>query len=338
MRRVAGILLVTLGAFGITLGLLMPTVVFDRLAVAPLDPDSETVAQGTNMTVFYPGALATGGNPIRTDATVTARRIVSGSFDAPEVKLNGDVALWRVGLVVEDERGTLINAIEQWVCVDRRTAEGLSDCEKQKIDDGTTESTDVDQRGLQYKFPFGTERKDYEFFDVTLRKALPIAYDGEESVNGLATYRFVQTIDPVKLESREVPGTLFGGTAGNITVDRMYQNTRRIWVEPRTGQIVKGEEEQKQFLRGPNNREFVVLGGTIAWTPQTVQEQVDKAKEASDKLAILTRTAPITAWTVGGRMVIGGLLLLQTTPGTPRSRHRGRPKTVEPEPEPAATG
>jgi hypothetical protein len=337
MRRVAGILLVTLGAFAITLGLLMPTVVFDRLAVAPLDPDSETVAQGTNMTVFYPGALATGGNPIRTDATVTARRIVSGSFDAPEVELNGDVALWRVGLVVEDERGTLINAVEQWVCVDRRTAEGQPDCEKQKIDDGTTESTDVDQSGLQYKFPFGTERKSYDFFDVTLRKALPIAYDGEESVNGLATYRFVQRIDAVKLESREVPGTLFGGAAGNITVDRMYQNVRRVWVEPRTGQIVKGEEQQKQFLRGPNNQEFVVLGGTLAWTPQTVQRQVDDAREAADQLVLLTRTGPIVLWTVGGLMVIGGLLLLLMRPGAPTSRHRGR-RTSSPEPEPVPTG
>lgn len=338
MRRVAGILLVTLGAFGITLGLLLPTVVFDRLAVAPLDPDSETVAQGTNMTVFYPSALAQGGNPIRTDATVTARRIVSGKFEAPEVKLNGDVALWRVGLVVEDERGTLVNAVEQWVCVDRRTAEGQRDCEQQKIDDGTTEERDVDQSGLQYKFPFGTERKDYSFFDVTLRRALPIAYDGEESVNGLATYRFVQKIDAVKVDAREVPGSLFGTTDGTLTADRMYENVRTIWVEPRTGQIVKGSEEQRQFLKGPANKEFILLKGTLAWTPQTVQTQVDKAKEAADRLQLLTRTGPIGLWTVGGLMVIGGLLLLLTAKGTPRSRHRGGRGAKAAEPEPVPTG
>jgi hypothetical protein len=331
MRRVAGILLVTLGAFGITLGLLLPTVIFDRLAVAPLDPDSETVAQGTNMTVFYPKALAEGGNPIRTDATVTARRIVSGNLDAPEVKLNGDVALWRVGLVVEDEQNTLVNAVEQWVCVDRRTAEGLQNCEKQKVDDGTTEDTKVDQRGLQYKFPFGTEKKDYSFFDITLRQATPIDYDGQESVNGLATYRFVQRIEATKIESREVPGSLFGGAAGNITVDRMYQNVRTVWVEPRTGQIVKGQEEQKQFLKGPNNQEFIVLGGTLSWTPQTVQTQVDKAREAAAQLVLLTRTGPIVLWTVGGLMVIGGLLLL-VRPHAPTSRHRGgRDRSNEPE-------
>jgi len=47
MRRVAGVLLIALGVFAVTLGFMLPTVVYNRLAVAPLDPDAETVAQGT---------------------------------------------------------------------------------------------------------------------------------------------------------------------------------------------------------------------------------------------------------------------------------------------------
>jgi hypothetical protein len=335
MRRVAGVVLVALGVFAVTLGFMLPTVVVDRLAVAPLDPDSETVAQGTNMTVLYPSLIAAGAaNPIRTDATVTARRIVSGKFDAPEVKVNGDVALWRAGLVVEDERSTLINAVEHWVCVDRRTAEGVQPCSQQKIDDGTSVVTDVDMSGLQYKFPFNTERKDYTFFDVTLRKATPIEYDADEKVNGLAAYRFVQRIDATKLDTRDVPATLMGGTVGTITADRMYQNVRRIWVEPRTGQIVKGQEEVRQWLVNPaNGRGVPVLSGTLTWTPQTVQKQVDLARDASDKLNLLTRTGPIVLWIVGGVLLIGGiLLLLINRGGNSVRRHRG--SRAQPKPEP----
>jgi hypothetical protein len=335
MRRVAGVLLVALGVFAVTLGFMLPTVVFDRLAVAPLDPDSETVAQGTNMTVLYPSLIAAGAaNPIRTDATVTARRIVSGKFDAPEVKVNGDVALWRVGLVVEDERSTLINAVEQWVCVDRRNAEGQQRCAQQKIDDGTSVVTDVNQSGLAYKFPFGTERKDYTFFDVTLRKATPIEYDADEKVNGLSTYRFVQRIDATKLDTRDVPATLMGGTTGTITADRMYQNVRRVWVEPRTGQIVKGQEEVRQWLVNPaNGRGVPVLSGTLTWTPQTIQKQVDLAREAADKLNLLTRTGPIVLWIVGGVLLIGGILLsLINRGGNMVRRHRG--SRAQPKPEP----
>lgn len=335
MRRVAGVLLVALGVFALTLGFMLPSVVFDRLAVAPLDPDSETVAQGTNMTVLYPSLIAAGAaNPIRTDATVTARRIVSGKFDAPEVKVNGDVALWRVGLVVEDERSTLINAVEQWVCVDRRTAQGQQRCAQQKIDDGTSVVTDVNQTGLAYKFPFGTERKDYTFFDVTLRRATPIGYDGDEKVNGLSTYRFVQRIDATKLDTRDVPATLMGGTIGSITADRMYQNVRRVWVEPRTGQIVKGQEEVRQWLVNPaNGRGVPVLSGTLTWTPQTIQRQVDLARDATDKLNLLTRTGPMVLWIVGGVLLIGGILLMVIgRGGNAVRRHRGT--RAQPKPEP----
>jgi len=336
MRRVAGVLLIALGVFAVTLGFTLPSVVYDRLAVAPLDPDTETVAQGTNVTVLYPSMIAAGAaNPIRTDATVTARRIVSGHLDAPEVKANGDVALWRVGLVVEDERSTLINAVEQWVCVDRRTAQGLQKCSKQKIDDGTSVITDVNQTGLEYKFPFDTQRKSYTFFDINLRKATPINYDGEEKINGLTTYRFIQRIDATKLDTREVPAAVLGGTTGAITADRMYQTTRRVWVEPRTGQIVKGSEDVRQWLVNPaNGRGLPILQGTLTWTPQTIQKQVDSAKDAVAKLEMLTSTGPIVLWIVGGVLLLVGivLMLLGAGGGGVTSRHRGN--RAQPKPEP----
>jgi hypothetical protein len=314
---------------------MLPSVIFDRLALAPLSPDTETVAQGTNMTVLYPSLIAAGNpNPVRTDATVTARRVVSGKLDAPEVKANGDIALWRVGLVVEDERSTLINAVEQWVCVDRRTAQGVEKCSEQKIDDGTSVATDMNQTGLEYKFPFNTERKDYTFFDITLRTATPIEYDGEEKINGLNTYRFIQRIGATKLDTRDVPAQLLGGTTGVITADRMYQNTRRVWVEPKTGQIVNGSEEVRQWLVNPaNGRGLPVLQGTLAWTPQTIQKQVDEARENADKLNLLSDTAPMVLWIVGAVLLIGGIvLMLLGQRGGTGSRHRGSRSQPKPEP------
>jgi hypothetical protein len=275
---------------------------------------------------------------VRTDATVTARRIVSGRLNASEVKVNGDVALWRVGLVLEDERSELVNAVEQWVCVDRRTGQGVRPCTQQKIDDGTRVDTGADMSGLEYKFPFNTQRKDYAFFDVSLRVATPIRYDGQDKINGLDTYRFVQTIQPTKLEDREVPGDLVGGAAGTtVTAQRLYQNIRTVWVEPYTGIIVKGQEQVRQWLRGPDGRDGqVLLAGTIVFTPQTVQRQVDDAKDGRSKLMALRVTGPILAWVVGTLFVLGGLLLLLTRrrgPGPEPSRHRGpRPERV---PQPA---
>jgi hypothetical protein len=337
MRRVVGVLLIALGVFALTLAFSLRFVVVDRLALAPLDPDTETVAQGTGMTVFYAGSLKDPSIPRqRTDATLTARRVVQGDLKASEVEVNGDVAMWWVGLVVEDERSTLISAVEQHVCVDRRTAVAANPCSGKAIVEGSNQNTDITMSGLQYKFPFDTQKKDYAFFDITLRTATPIKYDGAEKINGLDTYRFVQTIEPTKLEDRDVPGDLVGGSpTESVKAQRWYQNVRTVWVEPYTGVIVKGQEESRQWLRAPDGRDGQVLvAGTLTFTPQTIQNQVDNAEESKAKLRALKVIGPLVALLLGVVLVVLGVLLVvrgrRARPGP--ASHRGRKPTRVPEP------
>ena len=298
MRRVVGVLLIALGVFAVTLGFTLPTVVYDRLAVAPLDPDSETVAQGTNMTVLYPSLIAAGAaNPIRTDATVTARRIVSGKFDAPEVKVNGDVALWRVGLVVEDERCTLINAVEQWVCVDRRTAEGQRTVRSRRSTTAPPSSRTWTSPAWQYKFPFDTERKEYMFFDVTLRKATPIQYDGTRRSTGWPRTGSSSASIRRRWNPRRAGGTARRQPPAPSPPTGCTRTRAGCGSSRSPGRSSRASEESAQWLRNPANRPGVpVLAGTLTWTPQTVQRQVDAAREAADKLVLLTRTGPIVLW------------------------------------------
>jgi hypothetical protein len=330
VRRITGVILVALGAFAVALGLLLRFVVADNVALAPLDPDSETVARGTGVTVFYPESFSNPDVPTqRTDATVTATRKVNGRLVSPDVQVGGDVALWRVGLVLEDEQFRLVNAVEQWVCVDRRNGRSVSPCEEEKVLTDAGTETDVDFAGLNYKFPFDTERRDYPFFDITLRKATTARYDGEEKVNGLPTYRFVQRIEPVQLDTRQVPGNLVGeATDTTVEAGRYYQNVRTVWVEPYTGSIVKGQEETRQVLRGPAGGELVVFAGTLAFTPETVRRQVDEAQEGRDGLRMLKEIGPKSAWALGLLLFLAGLLLIFTGRGA-SARHRGRSFTTE---------
>jgi hypothetical protein len=304
MRRVASLLLLTLGVFAVVLGLLMRFYVHSALGVAPLNPATTTVAKGTGMTVFYPGDLKQ-----RTDATVTATRQVRGTLAAPEVKIGGNVALWHVGLVLEDEDGNLVNATEERVCVDRRTALSVSKCSEQSIN----QDTNVQHTGLAYKFPFNTKKHDYPFFDVTLRGSTPpMHYDSEDVVNGLPVYRFVQTIPPTKIAELQVPGNLVNGDAtAVVTADQYYQNVRTVWVEPYSGIIVKGQEEIRQTLHGPDGREGeVLLAGTIAFTQDTVRDQVKDATKARSQLRLLYDTGPLVMVPVGVVLIVAGALLL----------------------------
>ena len=93
-------------------------------------------------------------------------------------------------------------------------------------------------------------------------------------------------------------------------------------------------EEIRQWLVNPaNGRGIPVLQGTLTWTPQTIQRQVDDAKKNSAKLNTLTKTAPLVLWIVGGVMLVLGIFLtvMGSRGGGSVHRHRG-PRAQKPEP------
>lgn len=305
MRRSATALLLVLGIFALVLGGALRFYVHNQLAVAPLDPDATTVSKGSQMTVFYPGTLKQ-----RTDATLTATSRVRGSLTAPEAKPDGDTAVWSVGVVIEDDNNTLVSASVDKVCLNRRTSMSVSDCNSQSIDNEKVKHT-----GLAYKFPFNTQKKDYEYFDSTLKASPVIRFDSEDTVNGLPVYRFVQAIPATKVEEEDVPGDLVNGQASEtVHAGLFYQNTRTLWVEPYSGAIVRDDEDVREVLRGPDGRDgTVLLSGKLAFTQQTVQDQVKTAKDARSQLRLIFDTGPLVLLIAGLLLAAGGVVLLLTS-------------------------
>jgi Porin PorA len=294
VRRAISLVLLTLGIFGVAMGLLLRLYAYPRLALAPLNPDATTRATGT-ATVFYPADLKQ-----HDGVDVIATRRVQGKIDSPEVKINGGVAVWEMGLVTEDTNGGLVDAVDQWVCVDRRNAQALHPCTDEKVNGDAS----VAATGLQYKFPFHTGRHDYSFYDVATNTAPLIHFDGVETIDGLSTYRFVQQVPITKIANLDVPASLAGGTGDEtVTAGRMYEDVRTVWVEPATGTIVKGQEKIHQFLRGPDGNDGQVLfDGTLVFTPDTVAAQVKQAKSDRAKVGLL--------YDAGPRLIIGAGILL----------------------------
>ena len=64
--------------------------------------------------------------------------------------------------------------------------------------------------GQIYKFPFDTEKKSYDVWDGPTRRGLEATYEGEESIEGTSVYKFVQVIEPTVIDTRDVPGSVFG--------------------------------------------------------------------------------------------------------------------------------
>ncbi len=316
MRRIVGFTLVFVGVFAVVLGVLLRVWAYPALAKAPVKPETTSIAVGKDVTALL--VLRENGVPnpqIRTGLNLTSTRFVTGDLRAPEVMADGDIAAWvEATRVTDDETGTVVSASVREVCLDRATNMGVTPCQNQYIEDQAEgqRDTDVQQPGLSLKFPFGTERRDYPMYDVALRAPVDATFEGEEEIDGLTVYRFVQVIPRSKIGEREVPGALIGKSEPMVRADLYYENRRTMWVEPVTGQIIDGSEERKQELRTfdqPEGGGTLVFDGTLEFDDKTVKANVSAAAENKSGLWLLT-TFPLILWIAGGALLVVGLVLL----------------------------
>jgi hypothetical protein len=319
VRRVVTYVVLGLGVFAVALGLLLKLYTYPRVAKIPVDPNSVVYAEASNATALMYIKQDSGATlpEIKSGLTLKVTRSVRGFSDQPEVTQNGDVASWKEGVdVVDASSGNRVLNTERQLCLDRRTNEAVQPCTTQYVKNKVSKSFEavrednVFQPGISLKFPFDAEKRSYQMFDLTLRQSVEAKFDGEDQLNGLDVYRYVQDIPATKLESRDVPGALLGESETIVKADLFYQNKRTVWVEPVTGQIIKGSEEQLQELRLPTeDTGTAVFKGTLTFTDATVADNVNKANDNKSKLGLLT-TLPIILWIVGPVLIVVAVLML----------------------------
>ena len=122
---------------------------------------------------------------------------------------------------------------------------------------------------------------------------------GHRDDPGLATYRFVATVEDEPVDVVEgVPGT--------------YSNVVTVNVDPVTGWIVKGGQDQQRYLDDGTQ----VLDVDITWTAETIANAMHEAKANGESLNLVLKVVPIVGFVVGGLALVGGLFLIlrQTEP------------------------
>ena len=308
MRKILGLICIALGVALVGLAIALPSYVYPRVAKAPENPDTTQVAQGTGITVLLPRGLQEGGPRILTDKTVTVTRDIDGQ------KVEGadeDNPFYRLAFKadVEGEQPPLLQAYVEGAGFDGRTGEANNKGPDYVIQDEGAQPEQITHEGLMFKFPFGTEQKDYPFWDVNIRQTATARYDGTETIDGLLTYRFVQPIPDTTIGQEDVPGTLIGlPDQPVVKADRIYATTRTLWVEPNTGAIIKGSEQVNQRLAA-EGRTIPVITGNLEYTPATVQANVEEYKSSASSLAFVRRTGPIGGWILGPILIAVGVVL-----------------------------
>jgi len=295
MRRFLGPVLLGLGVFLLVLAGMLRFYVADRVVITPIDQYAQTVAPGPG-TYLDPAVLQERSGDLV--ATRTLRADVAAS--------SKDIAVWDVSVVLSTGDRTFVRATLDRVATDRRTAEAVNCC-GEAVDSAPTRHT-----GVSYKFPFDTQKKDYAWWDPTAKSAPTAKFVSEEKVQGVTTFKFLQVIPPTQIRIQEVPGALVGASAPSVQAPVYYTTTRTIWVEPKTGVIVKGNEQAKTTLRDTAGQDkATVIQYDLTFDNATQQTQAKLAKDNISKINAVSLWLPLLGLVLGIILILAGLIIMR---------------------------
>ncbi|WP_432889083.1 DUF3068 domain-containing protein [Kribbella sp. CA-245084] len=335
--------LVGLGVFFVGVAALGRFYAYPTLAVAPPGQVAHTVSTGADATIFSAADLKQ-----KDHVDLEARRTVRGDVVAAEKiskALNRKVVVFDTAVVTDDSKNYQfpddasktaempLSFVQERVVLDAKTGEAVPWNPTGNDNSGEYITTTLDKadrlkpnrnsalfkghEGLVLKFPFDTQKKDYTFWDTTLRKAFPIEYKRVEHLRGLKVYVFEQVIPKQNIpvaKALMVPGTLVDDPSKpSVAVQRTYQNTRTLWIEPVTGAIIKGQEQQLATIAYKGEDKLTATKVTIAYDDATVHKNVKGAKENNiaegGYQAKAAQLQAISVWIPLGSLILGLLLL-----------------------------
>ena len=301
MRRKAGLVLLALAVFFAALSPLLRWYAFPRLAKVPANQYQDMVLEAKDATLLDYGTMRA-----KKVSKVTIVQTLKGDVEASErieESAGRDVVVWDGLSYVVGPDGTMVSRIPERYIFDAHTQEPVH---------ATGEMVDGDpvrRQGIEFKWPFLTGKRDYEYFDAQARVTAPITYKGTQDFRGLEVYYFEQTIPwtEVKIPKTLPVEGLTPEAVEQTGTTRWYTTVRKFWVEPLTGAPVYGEEIHQEELRGGTllgDREKVTaFAGHVKMREDYITHTVDLVKSQRLLIALLTSYLP---W---GFLTLGVLLL-----------------------------
>ncbi|MFD3662436.1 DUF3068 domain-containing protein [Streptomyces sp. NPDC058659] len=242
MRRRASLVLL---AFAVCFAAMAPTLrwyAFPRLAKIPPNQYQETVLEARPATLLNYATLKA-----EKVEKLTIIQTLKGNVEESqriERDAGRDVVVWDALAYVTGPDGKMVSKVPERYIFDAHTQDPVH---------ATGETVDGDpvrREGIEFKWPFLTEKRDYQYFDAQTRTSAPIHYRGTQTFRGLEVYYFEQTIPWTKVPMpKTMPVKIPPEVLAESGLTRWYTTKRMFWVEPVTGAPVNGEEIHREELR-----------------------------------------------------------------------------------------
>ncbi|WBO66980.1 DUF3068 domain-containing protein [Streptomyces camelliae] len=329
MRRKASLVLLACAVFCAALSPLMRWYAFPRLARIPANQYQDMVLEAKDATLLDYGTMRAKKVP-----EVTIVQTLKGNVEAAkkiEKTAGRPVVVWDSLSYVQGPDGKMVSKVPERYIFDAHTQDPVHATGE------TVDGDPVTRQGIEFKWPFLTQKRDYEYFDAQTRTTSPIHYKGTRTFRGLTVYCFEQTVPWTKVpmpKTMPVQG-ITPETVAKTGTTRWYSTVRTFWVEPVTGAPVYGEEDHKEELRGGTllgSRDRVTaFAGDVKMREDYIEHTVALVEHNRTLVLLLTSYIP---W---GSLILGLLLLALSFYLEARSRHPEDPAPAEAtEPEPVS--
>ncbi|WP_433321308.1 DUF3068 domain-containing protein [Micromonospora sp. CA-269861] len=311
MKRIVGAALFGLGVLLVVAAVGLPLYVAPVVGQLPYDlKRSESVAESANAEFLQIKAGAANVERGGLRSTVEVVPLPKTTEEKMTGDLKGEAVVWDVFQSVRRvDNNEIISEYSTELAIDRRSG-AAAKWDPAWLDDGTGQPANY--AGQVYKFPFGTEKKDYPVYDREIRKTVPAQFKEVTEVRGVEAYRFEQTVPEAQLVVAEssLKVLLARFAPGATTARLMYTNTRTFWVEPVTGSYVDVRDQPRKVLVPDVGTPTVLLNADFRYNEATVISSADRAAENARSIKLVSLWGPITLGLLGLLALVGGMLLV----------------------------
>jgi MFS family permease len=304
VRRVSGFVFTLLGTFLLVVAVLLRLWVAPGATKFPLNAYQITTLTGTGS--YFSATKVQELQNVSVGVTETTRGDVAAG--------SSSLAVWDTFTSVQDLTNRApISYFAFREAFDRKTGVIVPCCREYLTNEANGKPDySVHMSGQSVVWPFGAQKKTYMIFDTAAARAEPAQFAGTSTINGIAVYRYVETVAPTRFGSSQIPGSIAGlPSQSEVTLGEYYSATNTYWVDPVTGVPLKTTQDQEVALVDSTGVTRLV-GSDLKLTesPASVQAVIQTDKKYRNEITLAYDVLPLIGLILGLALLIIGIVLV----------------------------
>jgi hypothetical protein len=303
MRRVVWSVLAGLGAFFVVLAIMSRLYLPGQAVKFPLNEYAVSTLVAKNASWFSPKSVSE-----LSGVTLQVTSTTKGDVSAADSLGSSKYAVWQNFAATEDvtdHQAVDIPTEADELAFNRKTG-ALINWSGNTV--GGKHASSVSGQG--YVWPLGAKKQNYQVYDTALGKPVTFTYKGTATTDGVSTYIYTANVPPTQTGTEELPGSLVGEKAAEVTLPEFYSAQETYYVDPVTGAPISVQRNTQDVLKdAAGTTKLVLLSADFKSSPASIAGTVRTDNHYRFLISLATTIIPIVGGLVGIILLVLGLVL-----------------------------